>query len=443
MRRGVTYCFGMWNHLVSYVHLEINYQAVKFRNRIGNIFIPLTLIAVLLFLPTLFAFSQDSKSIEWSQFRGKARNGFSAEKGLLDKWPDNGPECAWKMEIGSGFSEVVVAKERIYTLTSELVNEKGHEYAMAFDMKTGNEIWKTVIDSIFIEPDGWGNGPRSTPVVDETNIYCFSSFGKLTALSNKDGKVIWKVDFVKEFKSAVPRWAFSTSPILVDDLIIMEAGGKDSKTFVALDKETGKTIWEKGGGRSGYSSPTIAEINNQIYIVFANDSMLYSFDSKGNSIWTYKMPFRGGMAMPLFIEPNKIFVSRVNATGSFIIQIKDNKANEVMRSNAIKNDWSSSCYYDGHIYGFNIAKLQCVSIIDSELKWSKRGFGKGSLIIVDKKLLILTDKGVLKLADASPEEYNETGSVQALEGKSWTAPSFSNGRIFLRNLTHMSSYILK
>ncbi len=223
----------------------------------------------------------------------------------------------------------------------------------------------------------------------------------------------------------------------------MEAGGKDSKTFVALDKETGKTAWERGVGRSGYSSPTIAEINNQTNIVFANDSMLYSFDSKGNTIWTYKMPFRGGTAMPLFIEPNKIFVSRVNATGSFIIQIKDNKANDVMRSNAIKNDWSSSCYYDGHIYGFNIAKLQCVSIIDSELKWSKRGFGKGSLIHVDKKLLILTDKGILKLADASLEKYSETGSVQALEGKSWTAPSFSNGRVFLRNLTQMSSYILK
>ncbi len=198
MRREVIiHCLGRGDYLVAYVHLVIKYQSVKYRNRIGNIFIPLTLIAVLLFLPTLFAFSQDSKSIDWSQFRGKDRNGFSGEKGLLDKWPDNGPESAWKKKIGSGFSEVVVAQGRIYTLTSELENNKGQEYAVAFDMKTGNEIWKTEIDSIFIEPDGWGDGPRSTPVVDETNIYCFSSFGKLMALSNKDGKVIWKVDFVK------------------------------------------------------------------------------------------------------------------------------------------------------------------------------------------------------------------------------------------------------
>ena len=57
--------------------------------------------------------------------------------------------------------------------------------------------------------------------------------------------------------------------------------------------------------------------------------------------------------------------------------------------------------------------------------------------------MVLSDRGVLKQIEANPNEYIETGSVQALEGKSWTAPSFSDGRVFVRNLTQMSCYILK
>ena len=96
----------------------------------------------------------------------------------------------------------------------------------------------------------------------------------------------------------------------------------------------------------------------------------------------------------------------------------------------MKSQWSSACYHNGYIYGFSNAKVQCVSAKNGEVKWAKTGFGKGSLILVDNKLLILSDKGVLKQIEATPDMYKETGSIQALDGKSWTAPSFSDGRIY-------------
>ncbi|NJO91354.1 MAG: hypothetical protein HC831_22125 [Chloroflexia bacterium] len=106
----------------------------------------------------------------------------------------------------------------------------------------------------------------------------------------------------------------------------------------------------------------------------------------------------------------------------------------------MKNDFSSSVYHDGYFYGFDIAALVCVSAKTGEKKWTKRGFGKGSLILVDDKLIVLSDKGTLIQVKATPDAYTEQGQMQAIEGKSWTAPSYSNGKIYLRNLTEMACF---
>lgn len=400
-------------------------------------------LIMILLIQNLSIYSQDEYSKSWSQFRGNNRNGISEEINLLDKWPESGPELVWKKDLGTGFSELIVSDGFVYTMYGDTAKKGGFEYITAFDLNSGDEIWKTQVDSLYIEIDGWGHGPRSTPAADENNIYCLSGNGKLTALSKKDGTVKWKVDFIKDLGGQLPRWGYSTSPLLAENMLIVETGGKDSKTYAAFNKETGKTIWEKGIGNSSYSSPLYAKINNKVHFVFVNDTMLYSFDEKGNENWSYRMPLRGPESMPVFIEPNKIFVSMVSTAGSFIIEIEDNTVKEFKQNNKIKCLWSTSCHKDGYIYSISNAKLLCNSIETGETKWAVRGFGKGSLIIVDNKLLVLSDRGVLKQIEANPNEYIETGSVQALEGKSWTAPSFSDGRVFVRNLTQMSSYIIK
>ncbi|NJO91353.1 MAG: PQQ-binding-like beta-propeller repeat protein [Chloroflexia bacterium] len=124
----------------------------------------------------------------------------------------------------------------------------------------------------FIDVDGWGDGPHSTPAVDESFVYGFSAHGLLTAVNKKDGKIEWKVDFIKELGSTLPRWGFSTSPLLIEDLLVMEAGGKDEKAFVAFNKKDGKVVWTKGKGNSLYNSPTIASINGITQILFSMEA---------------------------------------------------------------------------------------------------------------------------------------------------------------------------
>ena len=299
-----------------------------------------------------------------------------------------------------------------------------------------------MVDSIYIEVDGWGDGPRSTPTIDGENIYCLSGLGKFSARSKKDGSLIWELDFVKDFGSQRPRWGFSSSPILKGNVLLVEVGGKDGNVLMAFDKNTGEVIWGNGNGASSYTTPLLTTINEQEQIIFVNGRTLYSFDMKGDTLYTVPMPVPAGIVMPVKVGEDKIFVSHIGR-GFFIARINENKGTEILKMGSMKNDFTTSIYHDGHIYGFHVAALRCISAETGEVKWSKRGFGKGSFILVDGKLIVLSDKGKLAIAKASPEAYQELGSIQAIGGSiTWTAPSYTNGKVYVRNQTEMACYKL-
>jgi outer membrane protein assembly factor BamB len=346
----------------------------------------------------------------------------------------------WKKTIGSGYSEILVANDKVFTMITEKTDSlKGSEFLAAYDAISGEEVWRTLVDSMIIDADGAGEPTRSTPAMDDKALYCLSSYGKLKALSLKDGKTIWTVDFSQDYGNK-PGWIYTTSPILYEDELIIEVGATESRAFASFDKNTGKALWIQGEGTTTYCSPTIASIDGEMNIIFANGPTLTSFNQAGEQLWSYSMPIQNPTATPLFIAPNKIFVS--SARGCFMIKIENNAVSEVFSNNSMRNTFSTSCYYYDHIYGISSNGLRCISAIDGELKWKEKGFGLGSVTLVGNKLLALTQNGELKIVEALPEEYTERASYQAIDGKSYTAPSYAGGKVYLRNLSEMASYKL-
>lgn len=390
-------------------------------------------------LNTLHA--QQLNEQDWTQFRGPNRNG-AIEKVMLSKLTTKAPKLLWKKKIGNGFSEITVDKGNIYTMLSQKIDSiTGSEYIVSFNAKTGDEIWSTKVDSIFFEP--FGDGPRSTPAIGDKNVYSISSYGKLTANTKENGSILWQIDLVKKFGSKLPRWGFSSSPLIIGDKLIVEVGGSNNRAFVAFNKKNGEIEWENGIGNASYNSPVIGEINGTKSIVFANEDKVYSLNTAGDTLWTFNSPISKPTSMPIIFDNNKIFISAIRSTGFIVIEIINNNASIVNQGSSMKNDYSSSIYYDGYIYGFHISALQCISPKTGEKKWVKRGYGKGSLIRVGDQLLVLSDKGKLIQIKATADAYTEIRNIQAIDGKSWTAPSFSDGKIFLRNLNEMACYELQ
>jgi outer membrane protein assembly factor BamB len=93
---------------------------------------------------------------------------------------------------------------------------------------------------------------------------------------------------------------------------------------------------------------------------------------------------------------------------------------------------------DGYLYGTdgdsgNDAQLKCLDWKTGEVKWTQKGIGTGGVIAADGKLIVLTSRGELIIAPASPEGFEPISRSQVLGGKCWTVPVLSHGRIFCRN----------
>lgn len=136
----------------------------------------------------------------------------------------------------------------------------GSEFLAAYDALSGEEVWKTRVDSMVLDADGADEPPRSTPTIDVKAIYCLSSHGKLRALSLENGKISWTVNFMEAYENK-PGWIYTTSPILIENELIIEVGGTESRGFASFDKETGQALWINGEGIPSYCSPTIATIS--------------------------------------------------------------------------------------------------------------------------------------------------------------------------------------
>ena len=407
------------------------------RHRVLSVVIP----SMALLLPVDGALAR-AAATDWPQYRGLHRDGLSAETGLMKKWPESGPGVVWRRKIGDGFSSVVVSGGRLYTMDSDAESE----IAVCLEVATGKEIWRTPLGKRFVEE--FGDGPRATPVVDGDLVYNLSSYGKLLALKTSDGSKVWDVDIIATFGGRQQGRGAGSTPIVEGDLLILEGGGTEGKAIQALDKRTGATRWTSQNGAAGYASAIAVTIDGvrQIVLVRSSTGEIISLLPDGTLAWSHKW-VGGVIAMPVFVAPNRIFASTAEDTGSILIEARKNdgkfEVKEVWSSRSMKNHFNSSILVGGHIYGFDNATLKCISAETGEQKWVARGFGKGSLIGADGMLVVLSDQGTLALVEADPAAYREKGRFVALTGKTWTAPTLSGGRLYLRDQDELVSFDLR
>ncbi|MEM7052590.1 MAG: PQQ-binding-like beta-propeller repeat protein [Acidobacteriota bacterium] len=382
---------------------------------------------------TVLVLAGTSEGAGWSQFRGADRSGVSNEKGLLKAWPEDGPKVLWRKSIGDGFATVTTHDKAVYVLAGDAENE----YALRLDPASGDEVWRTVIGPMFEE--AFGNGPRSTPVVDGDRLFALSSTGKLSALAIADGTVKWQIDVTETFGARVPQRGFCPSPIIEGDLLILEIGGSEQRAVVALEKTSGELRWANRESRGGgYSSPIAVTVDGVRQLIFVHSTAreISSISPEGEVLWTHEWP-PGAIAMPVFVPPNRVMVSASADVGAVLLEISTEEGQtsvqEVWRNRVMKNHFSSSVHHDGFIYGFDNGTLKCIDAATGEQKWARRGFGKGTLIAADGLLFILGDRGQLALAEATPESYSEAGRWQAFKSKTWSAPALADGRLYLRD----------
>ncbi len=374
---------------------------------------------------------------DWNQYRGASRNGASQEKNLISKWEASGPKEVWRVAVGAGYSGISVVNNRVYTMDSD---EKS-EYALCADAATGKQLWRVRVGELF--KNDFGDGPRSTPTVDGDLVYVLSSLGNLKALKTADGSEVWSVDFRKSYESPLLPWAFCASPLVVENQLIMEIGGKGPHAVGSFDKKTGKLLWSAQEDQIAYSSPILVEFNGVRQLVFMTKKELFALNLKGEKLWSEPFTPEIGIkpAMPVFLAPDLLFVSASYDAGCKVVRMAADgdsvKASTVWESKEMRNHFNTSVARDQYLYGFDKAMFKCLDSTTGKVMWVKRGLGKGSLITADKMAIALSERGKLHLAKLQPDAYEELASHQVLSGRCWTQPSLAEGRLYVRSNTEM------
>jgi outer membrane protein assembly factor BamB len=373
---------------------------------------------------------------DWPNWRGPNHNGISNEKNWNPKFPDTGPKILWEKAIGTGFSSITVSGNRVYTTgntgTEETKSRKDNkDNIYCLDAKTGRQIW-THSFLASLNPLRYEGGPNATPTVDGKNLYCFAREGDIFCFNVADKKIIWQKNMIKDFGLEKLEYGYTSSPRIEKDTLFLNGG----TCGLALNKNNGKLLWKtKEKSKVGYSTPVIVNIGKQeCLLLFSGDALRCINRKNGTQLWEYpwKTKYDLNIVDPI-VSQDKVFISSGYNTGCALLKFDNSKVETVWKNKEMRNHFNSCVLFEGHLYGFDEKTLKCMNFNDGSLQWEKSGLGKGSLMIADKKLIILSDKGLLVTANATHKKFEQISQTQILKRKCWTVPVLSNSRIYARN----------
>ena len=241
-------------------------------------------------------------SAKWLQFRGPNYNGISTERGFKTDWGKGEPKQIWQAAVDRGFSSVVISDGRLYTIGN--ADEKDIVYCLAEN--NGELIWKYSYPEPY-DSRGFAGGPHATPTIHDDKVYTISRQGCLYCFDKVAGTVIWYKHLQEDYKIKIPEWGFTGSPIIMKDLLIINAG----TAGMAVNKDSGDIVWLTGTEIAGYSTPVPFELSGRQYVgIFMAESVAAVEAFTGKVYWQYpwKTPYKINVADPIIVK-DKVFVS--------------------------------------------------------------------------------------------------------------------------------------
>ena len=213
----------------------------------------------------------------------------------------------------------------------------GETYLIAINTKDGKELWSTKFAKGF--KNNWGNGPRGTPTIDGDKVYALAPKGEVVCINIKDGSVNWKSDLV-DFGGKAPYWGFSESVLVDNDKVVLTPGGGKG-AIVALNKETGKLIWQSKEIKDGAQYSSIIPIKHNgsdQYVQLFMKSLVGVSASDGKLLWKTDWNGRTAVIPTPIYKDGKIYISSGYNVGCKLINLSpDNKVSEVYNDTIINH----------------------------------------------------------------------------------------------------------
>lgn len=402
----------------------------------------------------------------FSQFLGNDRNGRVESARLEGTWDQAPPEVLWRAACGGGWAGIAIASGIVVTL-EQLGSE---EAVVARDLASGRTLWRHSYPARHFHALG-AEGPRSTPTIAGGRVWTQGATGQVCCLDLVSGQLLWQVSLLERAgvsqadseKSVM--WGRSGSPLLVGNRLFLPFGGRgpQGEPLIALDADSGDTLWTAGRGEISYASPLLVELDGERQIVCVNEDHVAGYQlADGKQLWEHPWPgsSSGGanVSQPVVIDGQHLLLSKGYGGGARLLRItsapvpdsveptiaasedasvtapSDWQVSSQWADNRIlKTKFTSAVLHGSHVYGLSDGILECVEAMTGQRQWKQGRYGHGQLLLAGEQLLVLSESGQLHLVAADPTQFRLLGQLSILTGITWNIPAFSDDLVVVRN----------
>jgi len=402
-----------------------------------------------LYLIGFFAFvilSFTNQKENSSQWRGPNLHGIFYETGLLESWPENGPELLWSFTgLGAGHSSPGIGNNQIFI--NGMPDTTGVLYS--FDLN-GKLLWQKEYG------DEWHvnyTGTRSTPLVVNGLVYLVSGMGEVFCFKADNGDKVWSVDLLSKFGGVNIQWGIAESVLIDGDNLICTPGGAEHNV-VALNRHTGETVWSsKGfGEQSAYCSPVLVVHNEKRLVVTMTETSVIGIDADyGELLWRIKQLQTNKIHANTPVYDNGILYcpstsSREGFSGLLALKLSpDGKSVEqLFRNEEYKNLMGGIVLIDETIYGsaYRTKNWYAINSKTGEEKLISSDFGGGAIVHAEGLFYCYSEEGEVALVKMTPESFNIFSKFAVPLGtdQHWAHPVIHNKRMYIRHGNALMAY---
>jgi outer membrane protein assembly factor BamB len=384
------------------------------------------------------------------RFRGPAGDGKFLETGLLKEWPEGGPKLAWSVKgLGKGFCSPTVVDGTIYVTG---MDEQEQGYLFAFNMD-GSAKWKTLYGPEIGQHGPARAGTRGTAVIDDNRIFLMTSFGKLITFEPTKGQVLKTIDLLERFGAGQAKFGFAECVQVDGNNVICTPGGPDA-SLVALDKDTGKTIWQTKGLSKppAYCASSLIRHNGKHLLVNMVQNALVAIDpDTGKVLWQHEHPNRHGVQPnPPLYDSGMIYICSGGGSGGAMLALSDDGLSVTPKwtDKTLDCQMHGVVVVDGYIYGTAQSGnkgLVCLDWKTGKVMLNSNAIKRGVVIYADGMLYVYAEDGTMHLVKPNPEAFEPVSQFAVSEGteEHWAHPTIANGRLYIRHGDALMAYDIK
>ncbi len=401
-------------------------------------------LALAFLLPSLAVAGEN-----WPEFRGPTADGHSDSIGLPVRWSES-ENIAWKRAIhGRAWSSPVIWENRIWLTTA---TPDGKElFGVCIDRETGAIVHDVKLFDV-AEPREihvTNTYASSTPAIEAGRVYLhFGSYGT-ACLDSDTAKVLWTRRDLPCHHWRGP----GSSPILFRDMLIVHFDGYDYQYVVALDKQTGETVWksdrnidygtDNGDYKKAYGTPIVIEVAGRPQLISAAAKAALAYDPfTGDELWKIRYGQHSTATRPLFVDGLLYINSGFSKAELFAV--RPDGSGDVTDTHVV---WKlakgvpskpSQLLIDGLIYMINDAGVAtCVEAASGEQVWQQRLGGKfsSSPIYADGRIYMSSHEGTTTVIEAG-RQFKKLAENR-LDSGFQASPAVSGKALYLRSETHL------